>query len=190
VKAKLRSVAGDLKRWTKFGSPTTSNATSNATLAAEVTSLWQTPQVRDRRPEVTDGALNVQWYIENVLFRGHRRGVRRTRVGARRRVRPDAVDVSTLYEFRSWAGSDRDGNPYVTRKSPKRPWNASARSSCRCTATGSKALSGVLSQDASNIETSGAFDERLEDHKQRLAGVAVEAEERYPDEPYRQRSSG
>jgi len=78
-----------------------------------VTSLYQTRQVRDRPPERFDEALNVHWYLENVLFdvvedlyAGFERAFEGTEV--------DAVEIPELFEFRSWAGGDRGGNPYVT----------------------------------------------------------------------------
>ena len=186
VKAKLRSVAGDLQTLDEVRLTDDEQRHVERDLAAEVTSLWQTPQVRDRRPEVTDEALNVQWYIENVLFEVIDEVYDALESALADEYDPDAVDVSTLYEFRSWAGSDRDGNPYVTPEVTEETLERQREVVLPMYRDRLKALSGVLSQDASNIETSGAFDERLEDHKQRLAGVAVEAEERYPDEPYRQ----
>jgi len=53
--------------------------------------------------------LNVQWYLENVLF---------DVVGGvydelEMALNDEVGDVTPpkLLEFRSWAGSDRDGNP-------------------------------------------------------------------------------
>jgi len=185
VKAKLRSVASDLETLDEGRLTDKETARVEENLAAEVTSLWQTPQVRDRRPEVTDEALNVQWYIENVLFEV---------IDEVYDELEDAIDehydadiaVPKLYEFRSWAGSDRDGNPFVTPEITEETLRRQRDVILPLYRDRLKALSGVLSQDASNIDTTAAFDERLEAQKDALPGVASEAEERYPDEPYRQ----
>ena len=186
VKAKLRSVAQDLELLDEVRLTDREQERVETDLAAEVTSLWQTPQVRDRRPDVTDEALNVQWYLENVLFDVIDQVYGELENAIDERYEAD-IDVPKLYEFRSWAGSDRDGNPFVTPEVTEETLSRQRDTILQLYRDKLKELSGVLSQDASNITTDATFDERLGEHKERLPGVASEAEERYPDEPYRQK---
>ncbi|MFC7142752.1 phosphoenolpyruvate carboxylase [Halosimplex aquaticum] len=186
VKAKLRSVSDHLETLDEVRLTTDEERDVERDLEAEVTSLWQTPQVRDRRPEVTDEALNVQWYLENVLF-----VVISEVYDALERAVEDEfdgdVDVPKLYEFRSWAGSDRDGNPFVTPEVTEETLDRQQSVALPLYRDRLKELSGILSQDARQIDTGERFDERLEAHRERLPGVASETEERYPNEPYRQK---
>ncbi|RKD94992.1 phosphoenolpyruvate carboxylase [Halopiger aswanensis] len=153
---------------------------------AEVTSLWQTPQVRNRQPEPEDEARNVQWYLENTLF---------DVVGEVYDELADAIDeevdgdleIPKLFEFRSWAGSDRDGNPYVTPEVTANTLERQRSVILEQYRRQLKRLSGVLSQDGSRIETDSAFEASLERDRERLPGSARTAKERYPDEPYRQK---
>jgi len=186
VKAKLRSVAQDLETLDEVRLTDREKEAVERDLAAEVTSLWQTPQVRDRRPEVTDEALNVQWYLENVLFEVIDEVYDALEHAIDSEYDED-IDVPKLYEFRSWAGSDRDGNPFVTPEVTEETLERQRDTILLLYRNKLKELSGVLSQDASNIITDATFDDRLSEHKERLPGVASEAEERYPDEPYRQK---
>ncbi|MFB6140995.1 MAG: phosphoenolpyruvate carboxylase [Halosimplex sp.] len=186
VKAKLRSVSNHLQTLDEVRLTRDEEADVERDLEAEVTSLWQTPQVRDRRPEVTDEALNVQWYLENVLFEV----IHEVYDALERAVDEEFdgdVEVSKLYEFRSWAGSDRDGNPFVTPEVTEETLDRQRSVALPLYRDRLKTLSGVLSQDADQIDTGERFDERLEAHRDRLPGVAEEAAERYPDEPYRQK---
>ncbi|WP_254271289.1 phosphoenolpyruvate carboxylase [Haloarcula marina] len=186
VKAKLRSVARDLETLDEVRLTDREEEVVGRDLQAEVTSLWQTPQVRDRRPEVTDEALNVQWYLENVLFEVIDEVYDELEHALDGEYDGD-IDVPKLYEFRSWAGSDRDGNPFVTPEVTEETLERQRDTILPLYRNKLKELSGVLSQDASNITTDDTFDERLSEHKTKLPGVASEAEERYPDEPYRQK---
>ncbi|PSP85536.1 phosphoenolpyruvate carboxylase [Halobacteriales archaeon QS_6_64_34] len=186
VKAKLRSVAEDLELLDEVRLTDREEDHIERDLAAEVTSLWQTPQVRERRPEVTDEALNIQWYLENVLFEVID-GVYDELERAIEERYDEDIEVPKLYEFRSWAGSDRDGNPFVTPEVTEETLERQRDTILPLYRDKLKELSGVLSQDASNITTDATFDERLGEHKERLPGIASEAEERYPDEPYRQK---
>ena len=186
VKAKLRSVSEHLETLDEVRLTPNEQADIERDLEAEVTSLWQTPQVRNRRPEVTDEALNVQWYLENVLFVV----ISEVYDALERAVDEEfdgEVDVPKLYEFRSWAGSDRDGNPFVTPEVTEETLDRQQSVALPLYRDRLKALSGILSQDGGQIDTGEAFDERLTDHRDRLPAVAEEARERYPDEPYRQK---
>lgn len=185
VKAKLRSVAEDLETLDERRLTDREEETVERDLEAEVTSLWQTPQVRRRRPEVTDEALNVQWYIENVLFDivGEVYDELERELGERF----EDVEVPKLFEFRSWAGSDRDGNPYVTPEVTAETLERQRAVVVERYRQECKRLSGVLSQDDRSLAVGNELRSRLEADRERLPAVAEAAEERYPDELYRQK---
>jgi phosphoenolpyruvate carboxylase len=186
VKAKLRSVSARLRELDEHRLTDPEQTDVERDLEAEVTSLWQTPQVRDRRPEVTDEALNIQWYVENVLFEVISEVYDALEAAVDEEF-DDDIEVPKLYEFRSWAGSDRDGNPYVTPDVTEETLDRQRSAALPLYRDRLKELSGVLTQDAGQIDTGERFDERVEAHRDRLPGVAAEARERYPNEPYRQK---
>ncbi|MCS7234643.1 MAG: phosphoenolpyruvate carboxylase [Armatimonadota bacterium] len=83
-------------------------------LLAEITALWQTEELRARRPtpldEVEGGVYYLErsaWTVAPVLFRDLQEAVERYVPEARGAVRP-------FLRFGSWMGGDRDGNPQVT----------------------------------------------------------------------------
>ncbi|ARS91080.1 phosphoenolpyruvate carboxylase [Natrarchaeobaculum aegyptiacum] len=153
---------------------------------AEVTSLWQTPQVRNRQPEPEDEARNVQWYLENTLF---------DVVGEVYDELADAIDeaidadleIPKLFEFRSWAGSDRDGNPFVTPEVTETTLARQREVVLENYRDELKRLSGVVSQDGHRVDVGPELEASLEADLERLPGSARTATERYPDEPYRQK---
>jgi phosphoenolpyruvate carboxylase len=185
VKAKLRSVAGHIETLDERRLTDREKGRLERDLEAEVTSLWQTPQIRERRPEVTDEALNVQWYLENTLFDVV--GDVYDELEAALSEYYPGVEVPKLFEFRSWAGSDRDGNPYVTPAVTAATLERQRSSVLEQYHGELKRLSGVLSQDDRDLETGEDFRERLAADADRLPDVADRVEERYPDEPYRQK---
>ena len=72
-------------------------------LAEEVTLLWQTDEVRSRRPRVVDEIRHGLWFFEQSLFDAAPallRDLRRRLPGAPPPLR-----------FGTWIGGDRDGNP-------------------------------------------------------------------------------
>jgi len=185
VKAKLRSVAHTIETLDERRLTERELQSLQRDLEADVTSLWQTPQIRDRRPDVTDEALNVQWYLENVLFDV----VGDVYAELERTLAehyPD-VDAPKLFEFRSWAGSDRDGNPHVTTEVTAETLDRQRAVVLDRYRTKLKELSGTLSQDDRDFSVGEAFTARLDADKERLPGVADEVEQRYPNEPYRQK---
>jgi phosphoenolpyruvate carboxylase len=186
VKAKLRAIADHLETLDERRLTDGERRRVEQALAAEVTSLWQTPQVRNRRPEPEDEARNVQWYLENTLF-----DVVGEVYGAFEAALDDAFEeppgVPKLLEFRSWAGSDRDGNPFVTPEVTTGTLERQRRVVLERYRDELKALSGVVSQGGTRTDVSEAFAESLAADRERLPGVAEAAAERYPDEPYRQK---
>jgi phosphoenolpyruvate carboxylase len=185
VKAKLRSIAKDLEVLDERRMTDKEADQLWKEVDAEVTSLWQTSQVRDRRPEPQDEARNVQWYLENILFDvvGE---VYQEFEDVVHEEYPD-VDVPKLFEFRSWAGSDRDGNPFVTPEVTTDTLERQREVVIEKYLDALKRLSGVLSQDGRRVDVGDALRESIEADRDRLPVVGEEVEARYPDEPYRQK---
>ncbi|KDE59706.1 phosphoenolpyruvate carboxylase [Halostagnicola sp. A56] len=186
VKSKLRAVANHLETLDERLLTDKERSQVWRDVDAEVTSLWQTPQVRKRQPEPEDEARNVQWYLENTLFDVVGEVYDEFGVALEDELEGD-VDLPKLFEFRSWAGSDRDGNPYVTPEVTANTLERQRSVVLERYREQLKRLSGVLSQDGSRLEVDGPFEASLETDRERLPGSAQTAETRYPGEPYRQK---
>jgi len=186
VKAKLRAIASHIEALDQGSLTDLEHDRLWRHLDAEVTSLWQTPQVRADPPTPDDEARNVQWYLENTLF-----DVVGDVYDTLERELDDAVvedlDVPKLLEFRSWAGSDRDGNPFVTPAVTERTLDRQRRVALSRYRDRLKELSGVVSQDGERCPPTDRFEASLAEDRERLPSVADAAEERYPGEPYRQK---
>jgi phosphoenolpyruvate carboxylase len=184
VKAKLRTIAEHLVELDEHRLTDTERAQIEGALEAQVTSLWDTRQIRERQPEPLDEARNVHWYLENTLFDTTGEVYREIEdaLGAEF----DDVAVPKLFEFRSWAGSDRDGNPYVTPEVTSETLARQRRSVLEKYQEALADLSSVLAHDADRLDTGAVFDDRLAANRKRFPTLADQARERYPDEPYRQ----
>ena len=72
-------------------------------IAEEVTILWQTDEVRSRRPRVVDEIRNGLWFVEASLWQALPRLVRELR---------DAIPgAPPPLRLGTWIGGDMDGNP-------------------------------------------------------------------------------
>ncbi|KAA6460435.1 phosphoenolpyruvate carboxylase [Acidobacteria bacterium AB60] len=85
-------------------------------IRAEITSLWQTDEVRSHRPTVYDEIkMGLDYYDVSIfatlpgLYREIAEALRNA-YGLER----EALDLPPLLRFGSWIGGDRDGNPFVT----------------------------------------------------------------------------
>jgi len=185
VKSKLREVSNHLETLDERTLTDKERGHVERDVDAEVTSLWQTPQVRNRRPEPEDEARNVQWYLEHTLYDVVAEVYDEFEDALDEEF--DGVDVPKLLEFRSWAGSDRDGNPYVTPEVTANTLERQRSVVLERYRQDLRELSGVLSQDGSRIDVGETFEKSLAQDRERLPGVAAAAEERYPGEPYRQK---
>jgi len=183
IKAKLRAIADHIQTLDERRLTGRERTAIQRALETEVTTLWRTPQIRERRPEVTDEALNVQWYLENVLF-----DVVGTVYETLERELGESYPetaVPKLFEFRSWAGSDRDGNPHVTPEVTTETLRRQRGVVLERYREELKSLSGTLSHDGP--VPGEAFASRLEADRERLPAVAESVQQRYPHEPYRQK---
>ncbi|WNQ11781.1 phosphoenolpyruvate carboxylase [Paenibacillus aurantius] len=83
-------------------------------LKSEVLTLWQTDELRDRKPTVVDEVRNGLYYFDETLF-----DVLPEVYGELERCLDkyypgESWHVPSFLRFGSWIGGDRDGNPSVT----------------------------------------------------------------------------
>jgi len=186
VKAKLRNISNHIEVLDEHLLTDKERRQVERDIEAEVTSLWQTPQVRARSPEPEDEARNVQWYLENTLFDivgevyDELEDVVAAELG-------EEIEVPKLFEFRSWAGSDRDGNPYVTPDVTTKTLERQRRVVLERYREELKRISGIVSQDGDRTEIGEDLLASIGGDKSHLPGIATEVGERYPNEPYRQK---
>ena len=85
-------------------------------LAAEITSLWQTDEVRSRRPTVYDEIKMGLDYYDVSIFATLPGLYREISEALRSAYDLDIAphELPQVLRFGSWIGGDRDGNPFVT----------------------------------------------------------------------------
>lgn len=83
-------------------------------LKAKLLGLWRTDEVRRSKPEPEDEARNILQVIEETVWDAVPAYIRNMdRALARMNMDPMPLDARPFI-FGSWAGGDRDGNPFVT----------------------------------------------------------------------------
>lgn len=86
----------------------------DAAVLGELLTLWQTDEIRERRPTVADELTSALVYFRATLIDAIPE-LHRTLARALGEVYPEAgFRVPTLVRLGTWIGGDRDGNPNVT----------------------------------------------------------------------------
>ncbi len=116
IRLKRRRIARLLERLDQVPLSQADALEAESQILAEITALWQTDEVRLKKPTVRDEIHMGLDYFPMVLFEAVPRlyaeleesidHVYGTKAGERR--------VPELLSFGSWIGGDRDGNPFVT----------------------------------------------------------------------------
>ena len=136
-----------------------------ASLAEEVTILWQTDEVRSHRPRVVDEIRQALWFLEDSLWdaAAHLLAVWREQL------------PGTPLRFGTWIGGDLDGNP-----------NAGAETVREAVERGSALVRELLRRDIRALAASWGMSSTLVEADAAVAEVDLPAE-RNPTEPYRRR---
>ncbi|UOQ46462.1 phosphoenolpyruvate carboxylase [Halobacillus salinarum] len=96
--------------------PLTKNERENLeeSLFNEVTVLWQTDELRHRKPTVMDEVRNGLYYFDETLFDVLPDIHQELESRLEEAYPGEDWDVPNFLKFGSWIGGDRDGNPNVT----------------------------------------------------------------------------
>ena len=116
VMFKRRRIGDFLAMLDQIPTPLQEMAKLEELVLAEITSLWQTDEVRSRRPTVYDEIkMGLDYYDVSifetlpVLYREISEALRAT-YG----IQVERHELPVVLCFGSWIGGDRDGNPFVT----------------------------------------------------------------------------
>ena len=83
-------------------------------LLREVINLWQTDELRDRKPTVIDEVRNGMYYFDETLFDVLPEVYHELERCLNKYYPHERMACAVFLEIGSWIGGDRDGNPSVT----------------------------------------------------------------------------
>ncbi len=150
-------------------------------LAEEVTGLWQTDEVRSRRPRVVDEIRHGLWFFEQSLLDAAPLLVRDLR-----RLLPDA---SSPLRFGTWIGGDQDGNPAAGPATVGEALDRARRLALTRYRSEVRELASTLGVASTLVGVSGELIESLRRDERALAAYARQIGSQNEDEPYRRKLS-
>ena len=116
VMFKRRRIGEFLEALDRIPAPEQELARLEQLLLAEITSLWQTDEVRSRRPTVYDEIKMGLDYYDVSIFETlpglYSEIAEALRIAYGMEI--EAHELPIVLRFGSWIGGDRDGNPFVT----------------------------------------------------------------------------
>ncbi len=157
-------------------------------LTAEITALWETDEVRTRRPTVRDEVkMGLDYYDSSIYatLPGLYAEVAAA-FEAEYGVCLSLAEMPVLLSFGSWIGGDRDGNPYVTPQVTREALQMSREHVLTHYQRQLGLILDLLTSSAQQAPISGALEQRLEGYLQALNTTGLQAfGERYEFESYR-----
>ena len=162
-------------------------AEEEAAIAAEITALWQTDEVRRSRPSVADEVqMGLDYYARTLFDTVPALYVEAAR--ALQRCWPDAPtarELPVIVRFGSWIGGDRDGNPFVT---PDVTREALQRARETVLEHYLRTLEGLVERLSTSTQQSDVSPEvlaLLEQYASTMPSLDPRPEQRSPSEVYR-----
>ncbi|TWI54690.1 phosphoenolpyruvate carboxylase [Halalkalibacter nanhaiisediminis] len=144
----------------------------------EVTALWQTNELRHRKPTVLDEVKNGLYYFDHTLFDVLPDIHQELEVQLEEYFPNHTWKVPNFLHFGSWIGGDRDGNPNVT---PEITWETLKLQRQLVIKKYEKAIVDLMkrfSQSSSRVEISERLIQSVEKEEQ----MYIEKDEAWPIE--------
>jgi phosphoenolpyruvate carboxylase len=158
------------------------------TLAAEITALWETDEVRTRRPTVGDEVrMGLDYYDASIYgtvpgLYGEVAAAFEAEYG----VVLSLAEMPVLLTFGSWIGGDRDGNPFVTPQVTREALEMAREDLLRHYQGELRLILDLLTSSAQQAPVSGELEKRLQDYLNAINTTGQQAfGERYDYESYR-----
>jgi len=161
-------------------------------LVSDIEILWQTDEVRPRRPQVSDELRNALIYFDKSLFDAVP-ALYRNLENAFERVYggepgyDPSLRIPSVISFGSWIGGDRDGNPNVTPEVTAAAIRRHSKVVLRELEDRTRSLIQVLTFSIDLCQPTEAFLAALAEDEQRHKLIKGTPYERYEAEPYRRK---
>ncbi len=158
-----------------------------AAIAAEITALWQTDEVRRRPPTVRDEIKMGLDYYSGCLI-DMLPGLYEEFADALRQeyeCELTAAELPTFLRFGSWIGGDRDGNPSVTATSTRDALQMARQVILGHYLAASGALMDRLSPSEQQAAVTPALRDALKEYAQQMPWIAPANKTRAAEEIYR-----
>ncbi|MGQ9875932.1 MAG: phosphoenolpyruvate carboxylase, partial [Chloroflexus sp.] len=152
----------------------------------EIVGLWQSDDVRHRRPSVLDEVENGLFFFQTVLWEllPH---IYREMSDALHAAYPDHPwRLPPFLRFGSWMGGDRDGNPFVTPEVTVETVRLMRSAMLRYLIDCLDRLITDLSQSVQQVKVDTAIIDRIAEYRELMPYAAATLNPHYRCEPYRQ----
>ncbi len=157
-------------------------------LTAEITALWETDEVRTRRPTVRDEVkMGLDYYDASIYatLPGLYTEVAAA-FEAEYGICLSLAEMPVLLSFGSWIGGDRDGNPFVTSQVTREAMQMSRESLLAHYQRQLQLVLDLLTSSTQQVPVSGALEQQLIHYLQSLNTTPQQAfGERFEHESYR-----
>src|SRR5204863_3142473 len=170
VLLKRRRIAKELHRLDRLPLPDSEARLLEEEIAAEITALWQTDEVRVQRPQVTDEIRMGLDHYPMSIFESLPRVYDEIRDSFREvygmNLTPE--QIPEVLSFGSWIGGDRDGNPFVTVESTREALERARNTVLAHYVAELEHISEELSSSCKQVPVSSEFQERHDDYSRHL----------------------
>jgi phosphoenolpyruvate carboxylase len=156
-------------------------------LREEVTTLWQTDEIRSEKPRVGDEVKNTLFYLEEILFPLIPRFYEVFEQEAAAAFGEGVRIPTSILRFGSWVGADMDGNPNVTPEVALDTAYAQSARVCGHYLDAIEQLGQALSQSTQRVEASDELMVSLENDVLAMPAFAAQLEASTKGEPYRKK---
>jgi phosphoenolpyruvate carboxylase len=170
VMFKRRRIGELLEQLDRIPVPEEDLARLEEEVLAEITSLWQTDEVRSRRPTVYDEIkMGLDYYDVSIfatlpsLYREIAEAL-----NAAYGAELEAHELPKVLSFGSWIGGDRDGNPFVTPEVTRNAIQLAREHLLGFYDEQLQTVIDLLSTSAQQIAVSDALRNRLEEYEARI----------------------
>jgi phosphoenolpyruvate carboxylase len=137
-------------------------------LVGEVLTLWQTDELRDRKPRVIDEVRNGMFYFDETLFDVLPEVYHELERCLNKYYPDEKWHVPGFLRFGSWIGGDRDGNPSVTASVTRETLELQRQLALRKYEEGLKELMAHVSFSQNMVQVSQELLESIRSDREQL----------------------
>ncbi|HEY7352008.1 MAG TPA: phosphoenolpyruvate carboxylase [Terriglobales bacterium] len=187
VLLKRRWIAKRLERLDRLPMPRADALDLENAIAAEITALWQTDEVRVVKPQVTDEIRMGLDHYPMSIFDSLPRLYREMRESFAEVYRKElcAAQIPQVLSFGSWIGGDRDGNPFVTLESTHEALERARNTVLQHYIEEVERIIAPLSSSCRQVAISEEFQRRLSEYAERMGEEPARLGRISPTELYR-----